>query len=112
MKFNRMAITLAVAAALSASLLTGCIVAPAPGYYYPGAAVVTVAPPEPRVEVVGVAPSAGYIWFPGFWAWEGGAHVWHAGYWGPGRAGYYWAPHAWVRYGGGWRMAPGHWVRR
>jgi hypothetical protein len=111
MKTNRTIRTLAVAAVFSASLLTGCIVAPAPGYYR-GAAVITVAPPPPPVEVVGVAPTAGYIWFPGFYGWEGGAHVWHAGYWGPGRPGYYWAPHAWVRYGGGWRLAPGHWVHR
>ena len=112
MRTIRMIRTFTVTAVLSASLLTGCIVAPAPGYYRGGPAVVTVAPPAPPVEVVGVAPNPGYIWFPGFYAWEGGAHVWHAGYWGPGRAGYYWAPHAWVRYGGGWRMAPGHWVRR
>lgn len=111
MKTNRTVKTLAVAAVLSASLLSGCIVAPAPGYYR-GPAVVTVAPPPPPVEVVGVAPTPGYIWFPGFYGWEGGVHVWHAGYWGPGRAGYFWAPHRWVRYGGGYRMEPGHWVRR
>jgi hypothetical protein len=100
----------AATALLSASLLSGCIVAPPPGYYR-GVPVVTIAPPVPQVEVVGVAPTAGYIWFPGYWDWAGGAHVWHGGYWGPGRPGYYWAPHAWVRYGGGWRLAPGHWVR-
>lgn len=101
---------LAATALLSASVLGGCVVAPARGYY--GGAVVTVAPPEPRVEVVGVAPAAGYVWFPGYWGWNGGAHVWIGGHWGAGRPGFYWAPHAWVRYGGGWRMAPGHWVRR
>jgi hypothetical protein len=103
MKTNGTLKTIAAAALLSASLLTGCVVAPAPGYYRP-AAVVTVAPPAPPVEVVGVAPTPGYIWFPGFYGWEGGVHVWHAGY--------YWAPHRWVAYGGGWRMQPGHWVRR
>ena len=101
---------LAATALLSAPLLGGCVVAPAPGYY--GRGVVTIAPPEARVEVVGVAPTAGYVWFPGYWNWNGSSHVWVGGYWGPGRPGYYWAPHAWVRYGGGWRMAPGHWVRR
>ena len=73
---------------------------------------VLLMPPAARVEVVGVAPTAGYVWFPGYWNWTGSGHVWVGGYWGPGRPGYYWAPHAWVRYGGGWRMAPGHWVRR
>ncbi len=109
MKASRGMKILAAAALLSAGTLTGCVVAPAPGYY---GGVVTIAPPEPRVEVVGVAPAVGYVWFPGYWGWSGGAHVWVAGHWGPGRAGYYWAPHTWVRYGGGWRLAPGHWVRR
>ena len=101
---------LTATALLSATLLGGCVVAPAPGYY--GGGVVTIAPPVARVEVAGVAPTPGYVWFPGYWNWNGGSHVWVGGYWGPGRPGYYWAPHAWVRYGGGWRMAPGHWVRR
>jgi hypothetical protein len=101
---------LAATALLSTTLLSGCVVVPARGYY--GGTVVAVAPPEARVEVVGVAPAAGYVWIPGYWNWNGSAHVWVGGYWAAGRPGYYWAPHAWVRYGGGWRMAPGHWVRR
>ena len=50
---------LAATALLSATLLGGCVVAPAPGYY--GGGVVTIAPPAARVEVVGVAPTAGYV---------------------------------------------------
>ena len=96
---------------LAGALLGGCVVAPAPRPYY-GGAIVTVAPPAPQVEVVGVAPTPGYVWFGGYWDWVEGRHVWHAGYWGPGRPGYHWVPHTWVRAGGGWRMAPGHWVRR
>ena len=75
-----------------------------------GCAVVTVAPPEPRVEVVGIAPPTGYVWFPGYWNWNAAPM---SGWAATGaRLGYNWAPHAWVHYGGGWRMAPGHWVRR
>jgi hypothetical protein len=99
---------------VAASLLSGCIVAPAPGYYPPGyyaPHVVAVAPPPPQVEVVGVAPAPGYVWFGGYWNWVGGTHVWVPGYWGAGRPGYRWVPHAWVHAGGGWRMAPGHWAR-
>src|ERR1700689_5601547 len=73
-------------AVLSGALLGGCIVAPAPGYYG-GGAVVTVAPPAPQVEVVGVAPTPGYVWFGGYWNWVGGPHVWVGGHWGPGRPG-------------------------
>lgn len=31
---------------------------------------VEVAPPPPRVEAV-LAPRPGYVWAPGYWAWEG-----------------------------------------
>src|SRR5215468_4006051 len=29
-----------------------------------------------------VAP-VGMLWTPGYWGWGGGLYVWHAGYWGP-----------------------------
>ncbi len=95
---------------VAGGLLSGCIVAPAPGYYY-APHVVAVAPPPAPVEVVGVAPAPGYVWFGGYWNWVGGTHVWVPGYWGAGRPGYHWVAHTWVRAGGGWRMAPGHWAR-
>ena len=63
--------TLAGIAVLSGALLGGCVVAPAPGYYG-GGAVVTVAPPAPQYEVVGVAPTPGFVWFGGYWNWVGG----------------------------------------
>ena len=94
---------------LAGALLGGCVVAPAPGYYG-GGAVVTVAPPAPQVEVVGVAPYPGYVWMGGYWDWVGGRHVWVGGRWAPGRPGYHWVPHQWVAARGGWRMAPGHWA--
>jgi hypothetical protein len=87
----------------------GCVVAPDQRHYYGG--VVMVAPPEPRVEVVGVAPTPGYVWFGGYWRWVDGRHQWVAGHWAPGRAGYHWVAHTWVRSGDGWRMHEGHWER-
>jgi WXXGXW repeat (2 copies) len=30
-----------------------------------------------------VAPAVGLLWTPGYWGWENGAYLWHAGYWGP-----------------------------
>jgi WXXGXW repeat (2 copies) len=97
-----------LAAALSVALC-GCVVVPDQGHYVGG--VVMVAPPAPRVEVVGVAPNPGYVWIGGYWNWVGGRHVWVPGRWDRGRAGYHWESHAWVREGDGWRMRPGHWVR-
>ena len=35
--------------------------------------------PAPRVEVIPVAPGAGYNWVPGHWAWRG-SWVWIAGH--------------------------------
>src|SRR5215472_4635668 len=29
------------------------------------------------------APSIGVLWTPGYWGWSGAAFVWNAGYWGP-----------------------------
>jgi WXXGXW repeat (2 copies) len=91
-----------------AAALPACVVVPDQGHYAGG--VVMVAPPDPRVEVVGVVP-AGYVWAGGYWNWIGGRHVWVAGHWVPARYGYHWVGHAWVRTGDGWRMRPGHWER-
>jgi len=101
--------SLAVAVAVAAMTLGGCVVTARPAYEGP---VVTVAPPPPQVEVYGVAPAPGYIWFGGYWDWVGGRHVWRAGHWGPGRPGYHWVNHQWVQGPhGGWHMVSGHWQR-
>jgi hypothetical protein len=100
--------TVAGIAVLSGALLGGCVVAPAPGYY---GGVVTVAPPAPQVEVVGVAPQPGFVWVGGYYNWVGGRYTWVGGHWDGGHRGYHWVPHAWVRGGGGWRMQRGHWAR-
>ncbi len=28
-------------------------------------------------------PTIGFLWTPGYWGWGGAAFIWHAGYWGP-----------------------------
>ena len=48
----------AVALILATTALGACVVAPARPYPY-GGAYVTVEPPPPQVEVVGVAPAPG-----------------------------------------------------
>ena len=30
-----------------------------------------------------IAPAPALLWTPGYWGWGGGAFFWHAGYWGP-----------------------------
>jgi WXXGXW repeat (2 copies) len=100
-----------LAAALLSAALSGCIVAPAPGYGYAGETVYS-APPALQVEAVGVAPTPGYFWIGGGWFWEGGRYGWHPGYWSAPRAGYRWVPREWGRAGGGWRARGGYWARR
>jgi hypothetical protein len=99
---------LVLAAGLSAAL-SGCVVVPDQGHYVGG--VVMVAPPAPRVEVIGVAPTPGYVWLGGYWDWVGGRHVWVGGHWSAPHPGYHWEAHSWVRAGDGWRMQRGRWVR-
>lgn len=94
---------------LLASVMTGCVVVPAHRYYAGG--VVTVEPPAPRVEVVGVAPYPGYIWVGGYWRWTGSRHEWITGHWQAPRRGYHWAPHRWVHERDGWHLSEGHWER-
>lgn len=102
----------APASLLAAALLSGCVVVPARPYYPPDDEIVSVAPPLPREEVIGVAPAPGYLWLGGYWGWRGRNHVWIGGHWEAPRPGYFWRPYAWVPYRGGWRMNPGHWDRR
>lgn len=30
-----------------------------------------------------LAPVEGYLWTPGYWSWSAGAYIWNVGYWGP-----------------------------
>jgi len=30
-----------------------------------------------------LAPEIGFLWTPGYWGWGGDAFFWHEGYWGP-----------------------------
>lgn len=73
---------------------------------------IEMAPPPARVVVL-PAPRPGFIWAPGFWAWEGGSHVWVEGHWVEARPGYYWVPERWEDHweerGPHWHFAPGRW---
>jgi hypothetical protein len=89
--------------------LAGCVIAPDQRHFVDG--VVMLAPPAPRVEVIGEPPTTGYVWLGGYWNWIGGRYEWTAGHWGPSHPGHHWVAYQWVRQGDGWRMKPGHWER-
>ena len=92
--------------------LSACVVVPAGRHYGGGGAVVSVAPPAVQAEVIGVAPSPGWLWISGYWAWSGSRHTWVPGRWEAPRPGHEWVPHRWERDGRGWREHPGRWHRR
>jgi len=89
--------------------LAACVVAPDQRHYAGG--VVMVAPPAPRVETIGEAPTPGLVWLSGYWGWVGDRYEWTAGHWEAAHPGRHWVAHQWVRQGDGWRMKPGHWER-
>jgi hypothetical protein len=67
-----------------------------------------VAPPAPQYEVVpSIAP--GYIWAPGYWAWNGDRHIWIRGRPIVQREGYRWEPDRWEQRGNGYYRHEGRW---
>lgn len=75
-------------------------------------AVVSVAPPAPRYEVV-PAPRAGHVWAPGHWEYRGNQYVWVQGQWLAARNGHDYREARWVqRANGEWVRVGGNWERR
>ncbi|SRR5579883_728638 len=57
---------------------------------------VNIAPPPLPVYVQPACPEAGYIWVPGYWAWNDGAYYWVPGTWVlPPEVGLLWTPGWW-----------------
>ncbi|MBV9344502.1 MAG: YXWGXW repeat-containing protein [Gammaproteobacteria bacterium] len=46
-----------------------------------------------------LAPEVGFLWTPGYWGWSDGFYLWHAGYWGP-HVGFYGGINYGYGYGG------------
>jgi hypothetical protein len=70
---------------------------------------VSIAPPELPVYDQPICPGDGYIWTPGYWAWDGEY------YWVPGtwvlvpEVGYLWTPGYWGWGGNGFLFYDGYW---
>lgn len=100
------------ARSLAFALLFAFSVAPAQALIF-----VRVAPPPLPYYDQPVVPADGYLWTPGYWAWDDsdGDYFWVPGTWvmAP-EPGYLWTPGYWawddVGYGYGWR--PGYWGPR
>jgi hypothetical protein len=71
---------------------------------------VDVAPPDPVVEVVSVAPDAGYVWIPGHYRYDRGTYLWVGGRWDyPPRGRTVWVTGRWQRSDRGWYWVSGRW---
>src|SRR6516165_7296045 len=72
--------------------------------------VVNFAPPELPVYEQPVCPSEGYIWTPGYWAWDGDDYYWVPGTWvQPPAVGYLWTPGYWGWSREGFIFHEGYW---
>ena len=75
-------------------------------------AIVSVAPPAPRHEVV-PGPRAGWVWAPGHYEWRGREYVWIEGHWMRERPGYAYTEPRWVQRGNGeWVLVGNSWEER
>ena len=77
--------------------------------YYSG--YVSVPPPPPRREVIGVAPGPGFLWIDGYYGWRsGGGYYWVPGRWErPPRPHAHWAPGRWEKTHHGYAWHDGRW---
>ena len=71
---------------------------------------VGIAPPELPVYEQPVCPGDGYIWTPGYWAWDGDDYYWVPGTWvlAP-QVGYFWTPPYWGWGGSAFIFHAGYW---
>lgn len=71
---------------------------------------VNIAPPPLPVYVQPPCPEAGYLWVPGYWAWEDGAYYWVPGTWVlPPQVGFLWTPGYWGWGDGVYVWHDGYW---
>jgi len=71
---------------------------------------VSFGPPELPVYDQPICPGEGYIWTPGYWAWDGDDYYWVPGTWVEApEVGYLWTPGYWGWEGGGFLFHEGYW---
>lgn len=93
-------------------LMLAMVMAPAPSFGRMSVGIfVNFGPPALPVYVQPPCPGPGYMWTPGYWAWDPDSGY----YWVPGTwvaapfVGALWTPGYWGFYDGGYRWYPGYW---
>lgn len=71
---------------------------------------IQVGPPPPMYEPIPMM-APGYVWAPGYWAWNNDRHIWVRGRTIVQRTGYRWEPDRWEQRGDGYYRQPGSWAR-
>jgi hypothetical protein len=71
---------------------------------------VRIGPPELPIYEQPLCPGEGYIWTPGYWAWDGDDYYWVPGTWvlAP-EVGFLWTPGYWGWRDGGYTFYEGYW---
>lgn len=69
-----------------------------------------IAPPTPLYEAVPMQ-APGYLWVPGYWAWNNDQHIWVRGRSIMQRSGYRWEADRWEQRGQVYYRHPGRWER-
>ena len=93
--------------ALAALLFAGLPLASTSAYV---AVSVGIAPPAIPIYTQPYCPGPGYIWTPGYWAWDGFGYYWVPGVWVyPPRIGFLWTPGYWGYSGGSYVFNDGYW---
>ncbi|MBD8879582.1 MULTISPECIES: YXWGXW repeat-containing protein [Rhodanobacter] len=97
----------------AAALLAAAVAAAIPSRAHAGVFVsVNIAPPPLPVYVQPAIPAPGYIWTPGYWAWNGAGYYWVPGAWIlPPYVGALWTPGYWGWSGGVYLFHAGYWGR-
>ncbi len=73
---------------------------------------VRIGPPALPVYAQPICPGPGYLWTPGYWAWnDDGGYYWVPGTWVVGPVGMLWTPGYWGWGGGFYAWHPGYWGR-
>ena len=71
---------------------------------------VNIAPPQLPIYAQPLCPGDGFLWTPGYWAYEPQGYFWVPGVWvEPPAVGYLWTPAYWGYDGGGYQFFPGYW---
>src|SRR5208282_2090211 len=93
-------------------LLLALVVLAVPGRSFAqGIAVsITIAPPVLPIYTQPVCPGEGYLWTPGYWAWDDGDYYWVPGTWvlAP-EPGFLWTPGYWGWGDGAYLWHGGYW---